>query len=81
MFWVSNENGNGGEILRFLQNDQTRITAAMNGGSLAVQVSRKDTERPLLYNRSLPGSSQDWFLVALSWDQDNVARFFICFLM
>ena len=77
MFWVSNENGNGGEILRFLQNDQTRITAAMNGGSLAVQVSRKDTERPLLYNRSLPGSSQDWFLVALSWDQDNVARFFI----
>ena len=78
MFWVRMNRKLGARIFALTDGRESKMTVQQNGdGRAVIMVRRKDTAQQLGYIRSIPGALGDWVLVALTWDEDSNAKYFI----
>ena len=78
MFWVRMNRKLGAQIFALTDGRESKMTVQQNGDRRTViMVRRKDTEQQLGYIRTIPGAIGDWVLVALTWDEDSNAKYFI----
>ena len=78
MFWV--KTSQPGELFKLTDDNGTaKMTVSIGGplSSVTVQVKQTGDKSSLAYIRSVPGNLNDWFHVALTWDKDLNARYFI----
>lgn len=78
MFWVKANQKQGAQLFKLNQSGDTKLTAALNGDKrIVIAVQRSDNDKHLAYIRTVPGTVEDWFLIALTWNEDGESKYFI----
>lgn len=75
MFWVKARRG--GRFFQLADRNRVVLSAFGGNGQYRLQVARKQSDKPLEYIRTAPGTGGDWVLIALSWNPDHIAQYYI----
>ena len=78
MFWVKVNRPANGKLFELTDGGNAKMTVQFSGDKrYSIIVKRADGTKELGYIRTIPGELSDWILVALTWDEDSNAKFFI----
>lgn len=79
MFWCRLNGKQSGKLFAFTEGGKEVITANLTSERMIINVLRHDTGKYITYTRTLPGIplNGNWYHIALSWNSDNKARFYI----